>query len=603
MRSIFEYLRQILFLFGPDKKRIPRLVALFLGSSLIELLGIALILPLVTTLTDPEALNEGPLGGIAAMMGSRLAFLLLLSACLVVAFIAKAVVLTLIMRSVFWFSGRQLSRLMSTLVYRYQTRPYERHIQQNSADMLGIVNRATETFYQSVAAPLLRLVAESIVVVAILIILAWLDWRIVVSLAVLFGGAGLLYERIVRKMMQRDSERVQGAYARVIRDVQEGVSGLKETRILGRHLDFYRRARDSAEGYATSQIRFGVLSGLPRNVFETLIVTFFVGLCIALQMSGSNFAEQLPVLSAFAVAGLRLIPSSSRITSSIVSLRYGRHATQLLYSELSALKESEVAPLESAVEPSNATQGNEESFRALDLKRVNYAYPESGSFALSGVDFTLKAGDSIGIIGPSGAGKTTLVDVLLGLLDPQEGTILFNGRDLATKGVLEEWHSNVAYLPQDVFLVDGTLTENITLRETPGPEASAQLASAIAKAQLTGLIEQLPDGLETQIGERGVRLSGGQRQRLALARAFYHGRSVLVLDEATSALDGDTESEIVNEIKRLKGKITLVVIAHRLSTVEHCDRIYRLEAGRIARAGTFADVVGAPKPNANHVAI
>ena len=209
--------------------------------------------------------------------------------------------------------------------------------------------------------------------------------------------------------------------------------------------------------------------------------------------------------------------------------------------------------------------------------------------ALQDITLQIRSGESVGLVGPSGAGKTTLVDVLLGLLEPQAGSITFNGLSLQ-EGLLE-WHSQAAYLPQQVFLIDNTLKRNVALGMQDDMIDETRIHQAINQAMLSELLEQLPYGIETILGERGIRLSGGQRQRVALARAFYHRRSVLVMDEATSALDDSTEKEIVEEIKRLKGQKTMIVIAHRLSTVQHCDRIYRLEQGKIVEEGSPQQVL------------
>jgi len=231
----------------------------------------------------------------------------------------------------------------------------------------------------------------------------------------------------------------------------------------------------------------------------------------------------------------------------------------------------------------NKFEAQTESFRVLEMKNLSFIYPNSKVEALKNINLKLKSGESVGLIGASGSGKTTLVDVLLGLLEPQTGSIVFNERPLRES--LSDWRSQAAYLPQQVFLIDNTLKRNVALGVDDAQIDDSRLHKALHQARLSELLEQLPNGVETLLGERGIRLSGGQRQRVALARAFYHGRSVLVMDEATSALDDATEKEIVEEIIHLKGKITMIVIAHRLTTVQHCDRIYRLEHGRIVEQG------------------
>jgi ABC-type bacteriocin/lantibiotic exporter with double-glycine peptidase domain len=299
---------------------------------------------------------------------------------------------------------------------------------------------------------------------------------------------------------------------------------------------------------------------------------------------GGEIETMIPTLGLFGVAALRLTPSVNQLINGFIRIRHGRYATSRLCADLKNLgnhvpKEPISFKVEKKIEP----------FRELLLKDVNFSYSNTKDRSIKNLTMYIETGESIGLIGSSGAGKTTLVDILLGLLEPQDGEILYNGHSLCDS--LAGWRTQVAYLPQNVFLIDNTLRRNVALGLSDSKIDEFILHEALRQARLTELVDQLPKGVETFIGEHGVRLSGGQRQRVAMARAFYHGRNVLVMDEATSSLDHETEREIVEEIKHLKRKKTLIVIAHRLTTVQHCDRIYRLEKGRIAETGSFEQVV------------
>ena len=277
------------------------------------------------------------------------------------------------------------------------------------------------------------------------------------------------------------------------------------------------------------------------------------------------------------------------LSVSLVRLRFGRDTVSRLHRDLEHLKQLQI---ELNIEPPKSDLKNKEDskqpFQSLELQNLSFRYPNARCVALKNISMKIRVGDSVGLIGPSGAGKTTLVDVILGLLKP-EGSICYNRNPLQDK--LSDWLAQAAYLPQEVFLIDNTLCRNVALGVEDDAIDENRLREAIHKARLKELVEQLDQGIHTLIGERGIRLSGGQRQRVALARAFYHGRNVLVMDEATSSLDNETEQEIVEEIKHLKGKITIIVIAHRLSTVQHCDYIYRMENGCIVEAGSPKQVL------------
>ena len=307
------------------------------------------------------------------------------------------------------------------------------------------------------------------------------------------------------------------------------------------------------------------------------MVLFVVLLVLLTFRSEAGAENMLGTLGMFGVAAIRLLPISSQLAATVTALRYQRDAVSRLHADVQ--QHSAQGPIVQL--QSNAATSH---FLNLQLKGVGYRYPNTMQAALCDLNLSIYAGESIGLIGPSGSGKTTLVDVLLGLLEPQSGKIEFNGKPLLES--LDDWRAQVAYLPQQVFLIDNTLRCNIALGEEPFEIEESRLKEAIQQARLSELVGQLPQGINTFLGERGVRLSGGQRQRVALARAFYHGRDVLVMDEATSALDNETEKEIVAEIQRLKGQKTMIVIAHRLTTVQHCDRICRLEKGRIVEVGT-----------------
>jgi len=298
---------------------------------------------------------------------------------------------------------------------------------------------------------------------------------------------------------------------------------------------------------------------------------------------GGNIDSLLPTLSVFGIASLRLFPAANTLARSLNQIRYSRDSVLRLYSDQYRLQQ--FSSKEDYSIPVQITN----QFQSLKLDNVSFTYPQSEYRALIEISLEIKAGESIGLIGSSGSGKTTLVDMLLGLLEPQKGNLQFNGEE--TKAVLHQWSSQAAYIPQQVFLIDDTLSNNVALGVASNEIDSDKLHESLRQSKLIEVVEQLPQGIETVLGENGVRLSGGQRQRVALARAFYHGRDVLVMDEATSALDDQIEQEIVKEINQLKGKKTLIVIAHRLTTLKYCDRIYKIDKGRVKEVGSYKEII------------
>jgi len=288
----------------------------------------------------------------------------------------------------------------------------------------------------------------------------------------------------------------------------------------------------------------------------------------------------MPTLALFGVASIRLAPMGNSIVTSINNINYNNNSVEIIIRDLKSKKNTGIVD----------SSFDSEDFSTLKLHDIFYRYPGANYFSCENISLEIKKGESIGIIGKSGSGKTTILDIILGLLESQSGKILFNNVQLSKR--INNWRSKVAYIPQDVFLIDGTIKENISLGEAKDSVDNFRMNKSIKQARLLDIINKLPNGIDTKIGENGARISGGQKQRIALARAFYYGREILIMDEATSSLDKETEKEIVSEIKDLHGIKTMIVIAHRMSTVAYCDRIYKLDDGKVINSGTFEEVVG-----------
>jgi ABC-type multidrug transport system fused ATPase/permease subunit len=352
-----------------------------------------------------------------------------------------------------------------------------------------------------------------------------------------------------------------------------------------------------AQQFSKAESLFQSSQVLPRILIETALIVFimlFISLSII--FFKQNMQEITEVIGVFAIASMRLIPASSQLLGAINQLKDSNYAVNMLYLDLKEIdkqgvnKPKKLNPQISSSVGLNKDQNRTMTFgNQIDLDRITYSYDNSSQLAVKDVSLTIKKGQSIALIGKSGAGKTTLADIVLGLLEPKTGDILVDGKSIYNN--LRSWQNMIGYIPQSIFLIDDTIERNIAfgvLDQLIDPE---RMSKAIKAAQLEELIAQLPQGIKTEVGERGVRLSGGQRQRIGIARALYHEREILVLDEATSALDNETEGLISEAIKSLAGTKTLIIIAHRLSTVEHCDRVYLLEKGRLIKSGSYQEVV------------
>ena len=582
------FLTQVFHLLGQDKKKLPPLIIIFLISSILDLVGISLIGPYIALLTNVDIFT-GVIGNVINFIGlpqEKESLLMSIGYVLLAVFIVKAVFSIWINKVIIRFSESQHVRLKSFLMLSYQSLPYIEYISRNSAEYVYSIQILTNQYANHVVMPLLRMASDGIVVFVIIIFLAWQSTFALILLVSLLAIMMFVYDVLFRRKMSNYGEQMNRASEATIQGVSEGIEGLKEIRILGKEQYFYQNVVKEANKQAFFAEKALVVTMSLRYLLELTMIAFVVSMVLITLLLARDISMLLPTLSVFGVASLRLFPAANIFMQSLMALRYGRNSVSRLFNDLKEMKQS----VKTHADTGHPMQIHEE-FRTLTLKKVCFSYPDSKCKALDGISLEIHAGESIGFIGSSGSGKTTLLDTLLGLFKPQKGCIEYNGKNITN--VLRQWQSQVAYIPQQVFLVDNTLRYNVALGVNDDEIDENKLYESLRQARLMDLVEELPQGVNTVLGERGVRFSGGQRQRVALARAFYHGRNVLIMDEATSALDNATEREIVREIELLKGSKTMIVIAHRLTTLKHCDRIYELQDGKMINRGSYSEVIGA----------
>ena len=556
---------------GDLRPRLPFLIVGFIVVSLLDLLGIGLMAPFVTltleggaAAPDLERVTE-VLG--ATSSGKRVA---LAGFALVAAFAVKALGGILINRTVIRTVVRIVISLRQRLVRRFLAMPYEVYVQRNSSEYITLIGQKTQLAAYGGLLVALRIISESIVLGAIVVFLAFLSPKAVLLLLLLVAGFATTFMRLVRLKAKRQGQVGNVSAKALAKSVAQVFIGLKEIRILGGEdyfvaaIDHHAKAGAGAEGWLY------LPPIMTRYALELLFITYVVLFAWLSVMSGDSMQSMLPVMATFGVAAMRLMPSMSTILAGINQLQYSEAAIRELAAECDGPQYSR--------QPHSGCETVAKPFSRIELRAVAYRYPGAREDTLANVDLVIRAGDSIGIAGISGSGKTTLLDVLLGLLPPSRGDIRIGDRPLSGQ-VLADWRKNVAYLPQILFMMDDSLRRNVALGVHDSDVDDSQVLRAIEQASLQEWFATLPKGLDTELGERGIRVSGGQRQRIALARAFYHDRNVLILDESTSALDAETEREVVEEIRQLRGNRTLVVISHRLSTLQHCDRVYTLKRG------------------------
>jgi ATP-binding cassette subfamily C protein len=406
--------------------------------------------------------------------------------------------------------------------------------------------------------------------------------------AVVLGGSSLLFLSVVREKMHHYGHLQHKSRAAMIQHVSQGLWSLKEARILGREPYFIDAFVQSAATYSRASRFKSMTDELPRRVAETIAVLGMLLIAGAMLAGGSSLQRVLPSLALFTVAALRLLPSSNSIVSAISQLRFNRAVIEEVLQDLRTLdRPAEQAQQRQRLVDPRAMQLD----RAIEVRALHYAYEGGAGEALRAVSLTIPRGAAVAFVGHSGAGKTTLADVLLGLLTPTAGAVAVDGKDIQSD--LRAWQHHIGYIPQSVYLCDDSIRRNIAFGREDGEVDDGRVREVLRMAQLEEFVATLPEGLATFVGDRGVRLSGGQRQRIAIARALYHDPPILVMDEATSALDNETERYIIAALEQLKRERTLIIIAHRLTTVRHCDTLFLLHEGKLIGSGSYDELVAA----------
>jgi ABC-type multidrug transport system fused ATPase/permease subunit len=553
------------------------LLGMMIVSMVFEMLGVGLMVPALAAMTLGDATPSPLAGKVLSWLGNPRQENLIVGA-FVVLFLVYLLKTCFLLVSVYWQS-RFISALQTSLSKKlfsiYLHQPWSFHLGRNSAELIRMMTESTN--FSQLCSTLLGSVSDGLILAGIVALLVFFEPLGTIVAAASLGIAMQLLGWITGERLQRWGESRFKLNALVMRHMHQGLGGAKDVKIRGREKYFVDQYDRHARVVANLSARQIVMLQVPRMWLELVAVTTLCTLAGTMLWQGRDSRDMVSSLGLFATAAFRLIPSVNRLALAAQNFRF--HS-----SGLAALQRDLRLP----ASPPPASR--EIDFRrSIALEGVVFRFPAAPSPALDGVTIHIPHGAAVGIIGGSGAGKSTAVDVLLGLLEPTEGRVTVDGVDIRDN--FRGWQKLVGYVSQSIYLCDESLRENVAFGVPPEEIDEQALERAIKASRLDEFVATLPEGLATVVGERGVRLSGGQRQRIGIARALYHDPPVLVLDEATSALDTTTESEVMAAVNALQGAKTLVIIAHRLSTVEQCDVVYRLDRGRVVSSGTLAEVV------------
>jgi ABC-type multidrug transport system fused ATPase/permease subunit len=576
----------------PDQRRqfASLLVLMFFGAVL-EMAGISLLLPALALMTQPDIVSRSPLAQpLLSFLGSpsQAALVILAMLALVVVNGIRVGFLVLVAWRQTRFVKQFVIRLSEHLYSGYLNQSYTFHLQRNSAQLIRNTTGEVAVVAGSVQA-MLGLLSEGMVLTGITGLLFLVDpLGILVVLSFLGSAAWWVHRRTRLRIVEWGLQREHHDGMR-IQQLQQGLGGVKEIKLLGIEGHILKQYRPHNQGSARATQRHTFVQALPRLWLELLAICGVGILVIIMLLQGSPVQALVPSLGLFGAAAFRLMPSVNRILGAVVGIRYGMPALHNLTAEQASFTEPH--------EPAQTVRSQTWFSNSIEVNHLVFTYATGHRPALDDVTLSIPAGSSVGFVGGSGAGKSTLIDVILGLLQPSAGAVIVD--DVEIRDHLRAWQGQLGYVPQSIYLTDDTLRRNIAFGLPEEQIDDHAVDRALSLAQLDVFVQSLPDGLNTLVGERGVRLSGGQRQRIGIARALYYDPPVLVLDEATSALDNATEEGVMEAVNALHGKKTLLIVAHRLTTVAKCDLICRLEHGKVVAYGPPSQVLGIEKPENN----
>jgi ATP-binding cassette, subfamily B, bacterial PglK len=593
-----QLISKLIYLTKGNHKSFVTMLFTFIFISCLEAFGTGIIGPFVAIATNPESIgSNGFLNSIYKTLNlqSEQQFLLILGLFIIIIFYAKAFFSFYAQKAVFQFGYNLKSDLARKLLKAYLKAPYSFHLRINSSTLIQNVIIATDNVSIGAVMPLMTAISNIAITLALLALLIHTSYMAIILIVVLLPiVVGLI--KLLRSSLSIWSKESWESSAEMIRILNHGLGGLKETRIIGCEAYFEQQMQVQTERFAKYSTLANGYGNLPRFVIEAFMITFLVVFILLFLYFDRGGQQNLnAILGIFALSSIRLLPAISNTIGSINNFRYNSFSIEKLYADFKEIEKVDDELLltdfkDRAHNPLSSQQNSQLSFhKCITLERISFQYPGTKETSLDDISLKILKGQSIGLIGKSGAGKTTLVDIILGLFIPDSGDIQVDGASIYKN--MREWQNTIGYVPQSIFLIDDTLEKNIAFGVPEYLIDRDRLQKAIEMAQLSEVVERLPNGIHTMLGERGVMLSGGQRQRVGIARVLYYEREIIVFDEATAALDTETEHLVTEATKALSRIKTVIIIAHRLSTIEHCDVIYQLDRGKILNSGSYQEVV------------
>ena len=573
------YKKMMKLLDKKQKRTMVLIVFMMLIGAILEALGISVIVPIVQIVMDEKALEEpGIVKSIYDFLGltSQTQFTLVILGAMAAIFAIKNIYLYVQQKVLCHFVYTNQFRTSQRMMRNYLHKDYEFYLNADTAVVQRTITSDVNNMYALILNSL-QLISELIVSAIIASILIISDWKMTVFISVVLGVTLFLINAAIKPVMRKAGQDNQDYYSLLFKLISQTVMGIKEVKVTAREQNFVDDYVKCGKGYVDAVQKYTLLTSVPRLLIETVCISGTVIYMMVLVALGTPLADLVTTLTVFAMAVVRLMPCATRINTYLNNISYFEPFLMGVSDNL----QDEINHPNLKIEFAKEDQKKMPVKKMISLKDITYSYPNSDRLIFDHADMEIPIGKAVGIVGSTGAGKSTVVDILLGLLKMQGGTVYADDQDINSD--YYGWLKNVGYIPQMIFMLDDTIRRNVAFGLPDDAINEERVWEVLKEAQLDEFIKTLPEGLDTSIGERGIRLSGGQRQRIGIARSLYNDPDVLIMDEATSALDNDTEAAIIESINRLHGKKTLVIIAHRLQTIENCDMIYRVKDGKLVR--------------------
>ena len=582
--SFFKSIPQVFILFKGKEK--GKLFLLFFGMffmGLFEVIGVASITPFIAVVSNPEVIQENYYLNYFYVyfdFGSESSFLLVLGISAIVLVFLSNSISALINWQIISITRNQAHLVAYRLLEKYLSQPYIFYLNKNTSNLAKNILLEVDRAVNGFVLPGLLALSRTAIMLFILIFLLYLNPLLASISIVVLGGVYTFIFMAIRKRLHLFGESTSQAESDRFKAADEAMSGIKELKLHSTEKIFLERFEIPSRNRSILMAYSQLSSILPRYLLDTIAFGAILTLMTFMVYIGKTSGQIIPIVTVFALAGYRLMPAMQQIYASSTQLKFNFPALSILVNDLLSVDVTST--------PSRDNENDIEFLDKLNITNLSFSYPGVEKPTLNNINLQIESNKTIGLVGSTGSGKTTLVDVFLGLLNPTSGNISVDGEELTAKNI-KSWQKNVGYVPQDIYLVDDTIESNIAFGERVID--FDKVKKAAITSELDEFIKTLPNGYKTIVGERGVRLSGGQKQRIGIARALYHNPKILVLDEATSSLDGETESYIIKAINNLSHKKTILMIAHRVSTLKSCDMIYVMESGRIVASDTYKNLL------------